>query len=49
MGRESGDDAFSLLLTTAVADDEWFVAEVEDHHEPGAGLSQPRRGHSLDR
>ncbi|WP_238380253.1 hypothetical protein [Salinispora tropica] len=33
--RESGRDTTSLLLATAVLDDKWLVAEVEDHHERG--------------
>ena len=36
-GREPGDDALSLLLTTAVLDDELFVAEVEDQHDGRVG------------
>ncbi|MFI7150221.1 hypothetical protein ACIBO2_35320 [Nonomuraea sp. NPDC050022] len=35
VGGESGGDAFSLLRTTAVFDDEWLAAEVEDHHDRG--------------
>jgi len=33
IGRESGDDAFSLLRTTPVVDNDRYVAEVEDHHD----------------
>ena len=32
-GREAGDEALSLLLTAGVLDDEFPVAEVEDHRD----------------
>ena len=35
VGRESEDDAFLLLRTTAVFDDEWLVAEVEENRNRG--------------